>query len=72
MEKHIYISGLISFIIQLITIIIDTYALNLPIHPKLKWVFGLSEWHAEKIKQIADIINIFNRMKVESIARGVI
>ena len=34
MEKHIYISGLISFIIQLITIIIDTYALNLPIHPK--------------------------------------
>ena len=35
MEKHIYISGLISFIIQLITIIIDTYALNLPINPKL-------------------------------------
>ena len=34
MEKHIYISGLISFIIQLITIIIDTYALNLPIPPK--------------------------------------
>ena len=34
MEKHIYISGLISFIIQLITIIIDTYALNLPIHQK--------------------------------------
>ena len=41
MEKHIYISGLISFIIQLITIIIDTYALNLPIPSKFYGIKAL-------------------------------
>ena len=32
--------------------------LVLPIHPKLKWVFGLSEWHAEKIKQTFPQFNV--------------
>ena len=69
MEKDIYTSGLISFIIQLITIIVDTYALTLPIHPKfygikvLLWIeyiinfieFGFYSWMLNNFSIINNI-----------------
>jgi len=69
MNKHIYTTGILSLLIQIITAIIDTYALYLPISPaliniqKLLWI----EYSVNTIEAIFYVWMIHNFNKIKNI-----